>query len=164
MKTCIKCEREKPREMFYANKKSADGFDGTCKACSKAGMRATYRRNKANPIWLLGERRRGRLKAQREREKGIARKPEAEKARLFTRQYRKEHPDILRAHNLVAYALQRGELKKSPCEKCGSTNKVQAHHDDYVKPLAVRWLCHHCHAAHHVALNEQVLCQSIAGA
>lgn len=50
-----------------------------------------------------------------------------------------------RAHNLVSGALTSGSLKKKPCEECGTTTNVVGHHDDYSKPLDVRWLC----ASHH---------------
>lgn len=49
-------------------------------------------------------------------------------------------------------AIARGELVRQPCEKCQAA-KAEAHHDDYTKPLAVRWLCRRCHAAHHA--NER---------
>ena len=49
-----------------------------------------------------------------------------------------------RAQNAVHNALKRGMLVKDVCEVCGDLN-VHAHHDDYNKPLEVRWLCplHH---------------------
>jgi len=53
-----------------------------------------------------------------------------------------------RARNAVAYAIRVGKLTKKPCEKCGET-KVQAHHDDYSRPLDVRWLCSRCHGIEH---------------
>src|SRR5690606_109968 len=37
-------------------------------------------------------------------------------------------------------AIRSGHLLKQPCEVCGKM-KVDAHHDDYAKPLEVRWLC-----------------------
>lgn len=47
----------------------------------------------------------------------------------------------------VTRAVKSGRLVKQPCEVCGLT-AVQAHHDDYSKPLDVRWLCitHHAKA------------------
>ncbi len=47
----------------------------------------------------------------------------------------------------VNRAIASGRLIKEPCA-CGST-KVQAHHDDYAKPLDVSWLCIACHSAEH---------------
>jgi len=42
----------------------------------------------------------------------------------------------------------RGKLQPQPCEACGAM-EAQKHHDDYSKPLAVRWFCRHCHLKHH---------------
>lgn len=60
------------------------------------------------------------------------------------------------AHSKVFKALQTGQLIKKPCEVCG-VEETEAHHDDYAKPLEVRWLCrlHHrqWHVKHGEALN-----------
>ena len=57
-----------------------------------------------------------------------------------------------RAHNVVTKALYHGILVRQPCEVCGVSGldingkmNIEAHHDDYSKPLDVRWLCpkHH---------------------
>lgn len=45
-------------------------------------------------------------------------------------------------------ALCRGDLVLQPCEACGA-RKVEMHHDDYTKPLVVRWLCRDHHLRHH---------------
>jgi hypothetical protein len=50
----------------------------------------------------------------------------------------------------VNRALRQGILVRQPCEVCGAI-KVDAHHDDYDQPLAVRWLCRTHHHLHHAA-------------
>lgn len=55
--------------------------------------------------------------------------------------------------NAVFHAIERGDLVRQPCEVCGGTH-VEAHHDDYAKPLDVRWLCPTHHKAHHRATGS----------
>ncbi len=52
------------------------------------------------------------------------------------------------AQSLTSKAIRKGTLIKEPCEVCGKL-KVDAHHDDYEKPLDVRWLCRSHHREHH---------------
>ena len=35
-----------------------------------------------------------------------------------------------------------------PCEKCSAPH-AERHHDDYRRPLKIRWLCRKDHRAHH---------------
>jgi ribosome-binding protein aMBF1 (putative translation factor) len=51
------------------------------------------------------------------------------------------------ARAAIAKAYKDGTLVVQPCEVCGK--KGEAHHDDYSRPLAVRWLCRSCHSKHH---------------
>lgn len=48
----------------------------------------------------------------------------------------------------TARAIRSGKLIKGICEVC-KTKKVEAHHDDYYKPLEVRWLCKKHHRQYH---------------
>lgn len=52
------------------------------------------------------------------------------------------------AHKAVENALKAGKLIRGKCE-CGCDRKPQAHHEDYSKPLEVRWLCQQSHKALH---------------
>jgi excisionase family DNA binding protein len=48
----------------------------------------------------------------------------------------------------VCEARRRGVLKPSPCP-CGSKKRTVGHHDDYLYPLGVRYLCDKCHRRWH---------------
>lgn len=61
------------------------------------------------------------------------------------RDKRKQH-----AHALVYAAVRNGRLTRpSECNQCPRTEKIEAHHDDYYKPLEVQWLCNRCHRKLH---------------
>jgi hypothetical protein len=64
------------------------------------------------------------------------------------RAYEKKYPQKKKAHFAVKDAIIRGVLQRLPCEICGNP-KAHAHHDDYSKPLEVRWLCPQHHVEHH---------------
>lgn len=73
--------------------------------------------------------------------------------------YQQRNPGKVSARLDVAKAIYRGDLVRGPCEVCGE-EKTHGHHDDYSKPLSVRWLCpkHHTewHAIHGPGLNAPV--------
>ena len=73
--------------------------------------------------------------------------------------WRQENPEKRRAHKMVENALIRGALAKQPCERCQTNYRVQAHHDDYSKPLDVMWLCQRHHKERH---RELSVCEEIA--
>ena len=65
-------------------------------------------------------------------------------------------PERIRIAYLVSRAIKTGALKRPKrCSKCRSkaerngVSRLHGHHDDYSKPLEVRWLCHGCHADFH---------------
>jgi len=59
-----------------------------------------------------------------------------------------------RARSAVKRAIKSGKLTRpNRCENCGHyyppSYKLQAHHEDYNKPLDVVWLCIRCHKREH---------------
>lgn len=71
-------------------------------------------------------------------------KENADKVEASRRLWKEANPEKNTAHTAVNAALRSGSLIKQPCEVCG-VQKVHGHHDDYSRPLEVRWLCckHH---------------------
>jgi len=60
------------------------------------------------------------------------------------------------ARRKTAKAIASGKLIPQPCEVCGESPRlangqfgIHAHHDDYRKPLDVRWLCFRHHRQWH---------------
>lgn len=81
-----------------------------------------------------------------------------EKREASKRSWRERNREKMRAHSAVARALRKGTLVRPlDCEGCGGnyTGKLEAHHDDYSKPLDVKWLCDECHKKRHIELRME---------
>jgi hypothetical protein len=78
------------------------------------------------------------------------RKANPEKSAACDKNWAKLNPQKLRAHWTINGRIARGALKRQPCEVCGNP-RSQAHHENYLKPLEVVWLC----ALHHKSRHRQ---------
>src|SRR4051794_10655287 len=59
---------------------------------------------------------------------------------------------------LTNKAQWRGELKRPDrCECCLKWGEVQAHHEDYSKPLDIWWVCRVCHVERHMEIRASLL-------
>jgi len=67
---------------------------------------------------------------------------------------------MLQAEYEAKLAIKKGILARLPCERCGAI-KVHGHHDDYRKPLELRWLCPSHHKGTHLKLNSEGLCPQL---
>lgn len=57
-----------------------------------------------------------------------------------------KYRDKQNARALMNYHLKVGHLTKPEnCSVCKTTGRIEGHHNDYSKPLDVRWLCRGCH-------------------
>lgn len=65
--------------------------------------------------------------------------------------YIEDNPEKHKAHYTLNNAVRRGKIEKGPCGREDETcrGRVEGHHDDYSKPLEVRWLCKHHHELEH---------------
>ena len=127
-KVCKKCEEKKHIIEFYIHKQMGDGRLSFCKECVKERVR-----NHAHT-----EHGRQNEKEWNKTEKGKA------KYKRHTQRFRRLNPEKYKATGIANNALRSGKLIKKPCEVC-EREDAEKHHDDYSKPLEVRWLCRKHH-------------------
>lgn len=130
MKTCNSCGKDKSDFEFHKRAASKDGLASKCKQCQK-----DYDKARANAPHRVAAR-----KAYMQTDSGKAAHIRA------TKKWQKGNTNKRKAHIAVGNAIRDGKLiKPDSCEKCDCSLNLEAHHDDYSKPLDVRWLCQ----AHH---------------
>lgn len=159
-KLCIKCGLMKPIEAYYVHPQMRDGHLNKCKECVKSDVRSNYRKN----IEYYREYERGRAmlpRRVRARSDYTKTRRGMERQKAGREAYLERNPEKRVAHIKTGNAIRDGILVRQPCEVCGAA-RVEAHHDDYSRPLDVRWLCtkHHCEhhknaRRHHDALRTQ---------
>jgi hypothetical protein len=169
MKTCIKCNEVKELDLFprYRNREKEWAYTNVCKACTKIHYKDKhYKEHKAEYL----ERSKKQKEADHEGYKAYLRNyynENKEELRTKSNEYNKKNRDKAnersrnyrntlagnikeKARKKVQSAIRKGELvRPSICEDCRAEIFVEAHHDDYSKPLDVKWLCKECHWKRH---------------
>ena len=125
-KKCGRCEEVKNVECFNKNKYSKSGLRSQCKDCMKKERADLKYHYKA---WRNSE------------------EKKAWYAKYRRDRYQKDKKKV-KARNAARV------IKRKPCEVCGATDNIHAHHDDYDKPLDVRFLCLKHHAEWHADNGE----------
>lgn len=124
-KTCGRCKKEKKLTDFNKDKYTPSGYRSQCKECMKAerlAMKDYYSTIRRNDEYK-------------------------KKSALYKRENYHRYKDKVFARN----ATRKLRLDKpDKCSACNEVKHVEAHHDDYSKPLDVRWLCVHCHNEWHI--------------
>ena len=135
-KVCFKCSILKPLSDFYKNKQMGDGHLNKCKVCTKKDVH-NHREDNLEKI--------------REYDRNRPNKDERiVKMTEYTKEYREKYPNKYQAHSMLNNAVRVGKLvRPTACETCSSDFRIVAHHNDYLKPLEVSWLCEVCHKAWH---------------
>ena len=154
MKKCFKCGVDKSLTDFYKHKRTVDGHLNKCKQCTINDSKDNRNKN----IERVREYDRNRPnKSDRAKKSHDYHKTEKGKSVRFlaTRNYRSANPARYKANTAVGNAVRDGRLKRPDfCEKCGIACKPSGHHDDYSKPLNVRWLCLDCHKEFHLFIRD----------
>lgn len=128
MLTCSRCKEKKRGTEFGLDSRRPRGRSSYCPPCRAAIERNDRLANRVTTYAKYKERRR--------------RNPNS--ARRAALRNNKLYPKAAYARSVVRNEVKRGRLSRGCCEVCGSAG-VHGHHDDYDRPLAVRWLCpiHH---------------------
>jgi hypothetical protein len=151
-KACIRCDEIKDLSEFHRSKRFKDGRIARCKVCEariyqESKEKVSARQKKRWATWSVEQ---------------------AEKLKEKSRRYRASHPEQVAeqharwllenkpkrdAQAAAQRAIRMGSIKRQSCEICGSP-ETHAHHDDYARPLDVRFLCQRHHSAWHVEHGE----------
>lgn len=154
---CKVCGQELPITEFY---KHAGYPDTKCKKCAikytkeynkqhreekREYRKKYYQKNKEHLIqknkeWVKNNRDAHRENCRRSNKKHY------EERLDYNTKYRKNNPDKYYAHGKISSAIQQGKIiKPNQCEICGAEGRVEAHHNDYSKPMEIIWCCKKCH-------------------
>ena len=149
MKVCRECNKEKPLSDFYKHSRMADGHLNKCIECVKS--RVTKHREANLERLREYDKQRAKLPNRVQARKEYVQTEAGKEARRKAgAAYQKRYPMKYAAHVITANAIRDGKLTKAKkCSVCDSSKKIEGHHDDYTKPLEVRWLCEKCHKEWH---------------
>ncbi|HVZ06239.1 hypothetical protein [Hyphomicrobium sp.] len=154
-KRCSSCFSVKVVSEFSRDRSQRDGHSRICRQCDSEQGRE--RRREKGDLIRVRERRRYAANPYRQRQKAAQhRRSDRGKAinLLAVRRYRERNEQKYQAHIRVRHAIAAGTLVKADrCEFAnlgGCAGRIEAHHEDYDRPLDVRWLCvEHHNERHH---------------
>ena len=173
-KTCCICKQVKPITEYHKNKGRKDGLSCVCKPCAIAisrkwrDARPDYYKpklaeRKLNPApFVIRERRQYERNAKRINARiKLRREKYPEKFKEYGQRARIKDAVKIKARKILQYAVKKGRIIKSnicfDCQKTFPKKLIQSHHDDYSKPLEVKWLCKKCHSKRHRKYTDAML-------
>lgn len=90
-----------------------------CLACNRAKVRAWKKKNPSKVVKITGA-------------------------------YEKRNKHKRKAYYFLKKAIKAGVVcRQLVCEECGDGGIIHAHHDDYMLPMEVKYLCPRCHSKKH---------------
>lgn len=160
-KICGRCKKKKDLENF--RKLKSGNFESYCFDCKKEYKRKYIEKIKKDPnrVKKLKEQekkyRLKRVKKQSDYFKGWYKKNKHKRnyheRNLIVNEWIKKNPEKAEAQYLINYAISKGKIKrKEKCAVCNFVCKTHAHHEDYLKPYDVIFLCASCHKKVHLGI------------
>ena len=153
-RVCRTCLLVKSVAEFPSKGNVAKASTKSCRQCYKSQRLyfawQSYDRNSKTPEYRA--RRRVYLRANRKSPQALARESR------HSARYAERYPEKKLTARIVRNALERGEIiRPSTCPICGEAARlgrdgrslIHAHHDNYNKPLGIRWMCVMCHSLEH---------------
>jgi len=142
-KKCRKCNIDKVITDYYTHRQMPDGHLNICIECTKSR------------VSLYGKTERGRINDSNRNKKEKRKKWLVDYQKNYLR---KKYIKKYKARSMYWSYIKNKHIQKQSCEICNtdpSVSKIEAHHDDYDKPLDVRWLCIRCHKEWHKYNNAK---------
>ncbi len=146
MARCVPCDNERSRAWAAANpsrrKEIANRYASKAYKANPAKFKSIrHRRLAEHPERRAAYNERNKIRQQKKRkEMTLEQLQERERARRADPSQKAK----IAARDKLRVYVRRGKVVRLACEVCGDPN-THGHHDDYSKPLDVRWLCptHH---------------------
>jgi hypothetical protein len=146
LRRCTRCGAEKPLTSFYRKPDRPNGYSSHCKSC----INAYEKQRVQDPEVRARKRADHRASYRRNRECVRQRRPPYDPDAAAERYARRRGTPEQRARSLISGEVQSGRIvKPHACQDCEARGPVQAHHEDYSRPLDVMWLCTQCHGKRH---------------
>ena len=136
---CKSCGEGLDCSLFWKDKSKSNGYRSSCKKCMTSASKKWQQENVAKMSSYS--------RKYRATEAGKVKTAEQRK------RYRAKYPEKREAQHLLFTEVRAGRIVPELCEVCGAI-LAEAHHDDYNKPLEVRWLCRQHHRDHHMEVSK----------
>lgn len=142
---CLECFNKKARERWANGERKRFNQRKITLICECGKEKDSTRKLYCNECLIFRKRKANRDSAKRLRSKIKNNEPIIIKEQLS----RQDRAIRTAARSYLHAMIRKGLMVRLDCEVCGSNENIEGHHDDYTKPLDVRWLCKAHHIEHH---------------
>lgn len=156
-KKCTKCGEVKNAVEFYKRVASKDGLMPICKSCSRDKNKKWQQENHEKVREYKRKWDSDNIEKRRRYDKRWKQKDVNRYLALHlssAKKYQSLNAEKVSARYHVKNAIDSGKLERLPCEVCGSAYNIEAHHEDYSKPLDIIWMCRVCHNSYHTNIRR----------